>query len=390
MEKIDWVLMSCSLYLIQVFFQYYIKKNKSILASSGIIPFIVFLGTQKTEVFNSSFTIFKFSISLLFILFIINRLLNNKLKADYSVIVNIFLSILTVALFISSVQIPLLIINVLLILTATFVISLKLFDYTLSHSKFDKENMEIGFISFIGSLSLGLGNSGFYLYMGILILITFQLTELALDLKRYSEEQGQFGIRLKDLEDRFERTVEYEAKKRTAVMADKVEYIREKSQKDPLTKAYNRNGIVNELNGLINDSSIKIFSVAMFDIDFFKSINDTKGHAIGDECLKFLSYSFMTSNRKTDLLGRYGGDEFILLMPHINAPAAMEICDRLRKEIVQKSNPKFSISMGIASYPFDGRSFSELLECSDKGLYHAKETGRNRVSYVGKVPMLKK
>ena len=128
----------------------------------------------------------------------------------------------------------------------------------------------------------------------------------------------------------------------------------------------------------------------MFDIDFFKTINDTRGHAIGDECIKFLAYTFMSNNRKTDMLGRFGGDEFILLMPHVNAPAAMEICDRLRLQVVQKSNPKFTISMGVATFPFDGRTFSELLESADQGLYRAKETGKNKVSYTGKVPILKK
>ena len=95
-------------------------------------------------------------------------------------------------------------------------------------------------------------------------------------------------------------------------------------------------------------------------------------------------------NRKTDLLGRYGGDEFILLMPHVNAPAAMEICDRLRIEVMQKSAPKFTISMGVATYPYDGKSFTTLLEVADLGLYKAKEDGKNKVAYKGNVPLIKK
>jgi diguanylate cyclase (GGDEF)-like protein len=190
---------------------------------------------------------------------------------------------------------------------------------------------------------------------------------------------------LTELENRFERTVEFEAKKRTSVMADKIEHIREKSQKDPMTKALNRHGLTSEINNLIRDPAIKIFSIAIFDIDHFKGINDTKGHIVGDECLKFLSYTFMINNRKTDMLGRYGGDEFILIMPHINAPAALEICERMRGVIQSKSIPKFTISMGVATYPYDGRVFTSLLEVADKGLYKAKEGGRNRVAYDGNV-----
>lgn len=390
MDKIDWLLISSSLFLLNVFFQQFIKKNNTLSASSGLIPFFALIGTQNISLYNTSFTVFKLALGLTFILFIVDRLFQKKLTSPYFSLLNTLIALAVIFMFSSHIRMPLLIINVTLILSATFSIVFRLYDYNESHSKQHKEIMEISFIGYIGALAVGIGNSGFYLYIGLLIWIIYQMAEIALHVNHFNQTHANILARLNDLEERFERTVEFEAKKRTAVMADKVEYIREKSQKDPLSKAYNRNGITNEINGLINDTSVKIFSICMFDIDFFKTINDTRGHAIGDECIKFLAYAFMSNNRKTDMLGRFGGDEFILVMPHVNAPAAMEICDRLRLEVVQKSNPKFTISMGIATYPYDGRTFSELLEAADKGLYHAKETGKNKVSYTGKVPILKK
>lgn len=391
MNRIDLLSISAALFLVSFYLNLYIDKSNSEKSkSTDLIPFILVLATSRLDLLTSHFDIFKLALILSIGGKIMIHYFNKKITVSgvifYTLVVIVLLLVTLNYAFIY----PQIIINVLLAIFAAGHMMVKVISYNKNNSKQNKEIMEIGFLSFIGFLALSIGSEPYNLYMGISVIIIAQISELAIRIKHHSDQSDQLKLRLKDLEERFERTVEFEAKKRTAQMVDKVEYIREKSQKDPLTKAFNRNGILNEMNGLINDSTVKIFSIAMFDIDFFKSINDSKGHIIGDECLKFLSYSFMSNNRKTDVLGRYGGDEFILLMPHVNAPAALEICDRLRKEVALKSSPKFSISMGIATYPYDGRSFTELLEIADKGLYVAKANGKNRVAYDGNVPIIKK
>ena len=257
--------------------------------------------------------------------------------------------------------------------------------YRQSPNKLSKELLEVKTIGFIGIIFLSLASSYYLISTAIGIIILYQIADIVVITKHDTNERLSFKTRLQELEHRFDRSVEFEAKKRTSVMADKVEHIREKSQKDPMTKALNRHGLTSEINNLIRDTNVKIFSIALFDIDYFKSINDTKGHIVGDECLKFLSYTFMINNRKIDMLGRYGGDEFILILPHMNAPAALEVCDRMRTLIQNKSTPTFTISIGVSTYPYDGRAFTALLEVADKGLYKAKESGRNRVAYDGNV-----
>ena len=277
------------------------------------------------------------------------------------------------------------ILNNLNLLLSCFYVILAILIFRNTSKKRHREMAEVNVIALIATTILAFSSSYFLMNVGIGIFIVHQLAVIALYTKEHRLSHQTYLTRLSELEVRFERTVEFEAKKRTSVMAEKIEHIREKSQKDPMTKALNRHGLTSEINDLIRDSSVKIFSIAIFDIDHFKTINDTKGHIIGDECLKFLSYTFMINNRKTDVLGRYGGDEFILIMPHINAPAAIEICERMRETVQAKSTPKFTISMGVATYPYDGKSFTTLLEVADKGLYTAKENGKNRVGYDGNV-----
>lgn len=379
-----------SLFLTNFIYHLSFTSKKNVAFLTDLIPFITIWVTSLMPLQISSFTILKLSLVMSIGGRLIFERLSLKTSKEYLLVYDFIAAgiILTVAL--NPIHIPNLIINIFVALIFSLEIISKLQTYNVERTLYSKETMEVGFIGWVGGISLSLGSSVFNQNLGISVIIIAVVAHLALEAKHSRRALESTDGRLSELENKFERSVEFEAKKRTAQLADKVEYIKEKSQKDPLTKALNRNGILNEMNGLINDSTVKIFSIAMFDIDFFKTINDTKGHIIGDECLKFLSYTFMTHNRKTDILGRYGGDEFILLMPHVNAPAAMEICDRLRKEVALKSSPKFSISMGIASYPYDGRSFNELLENADKGLYKAKELGKNRVAYEGNVPILKK
>ena len=389
MDHFNLIFLCGSLYLVNYIFQYFVIKSTP-RCNFDLIVFLTLLVTSKMDIIHTEYTVLKLTLVLILTLQIVFKMIDKNLKREQVLFINLIGTVAAISFFALKLQLPLVLLNGLLIVVSASLMIIELQFFRLSQEKIKKNTVEVSFIGFFAALALGLGSSPFNLFMGLVVLALFKISELYHFRQEYDHQQFMLTTRLNDLELRFDRTVEFEAKKRTAIMADKVEYIREKSQKDPLSKAYNRHGITSEINSLINDSSVKIFSIALFDIDFFKAINDTKGHVIGDECIKFLSYVFMANNRKTDILGRYGGDEFILLMPHVNAPAAIEICDRLRKEVAQKSSPKFSISMGIATFPYDGRTFTELLESADKSLYHAKENGKNKVSYIGNVPILKK
>lgn len=347
-----------------------------------VVGLVVILTTQ---LFISGINAFKILLMFLYFGYALFKLTKLKKILVPSQAIGLALSVFYLYFILDQSHYTKLIFNNLLIFSSGLYFLSSILTFRNTSKKAHKEVSEVNLIAFIGALILGLSDSYFMTNVGIGIICVNQIAELAIYTKILRDDQRDIKGRLVELESRFERTVEFEAKKRTSVMTEKIEHIREKSQKDPMTKALNRHGITSEINDLIRDPGVKMFSIALFDIDHFKGINDTKGHIVGDECLKFLSYTFMINNRKTDVLGRYGGDEFILIMPHINAPAALEICERMREMIQAKSVPKFTISMGVSTFPYDGKSFTSLLEVADKGLYIAKENGRNRVGYDGNV-----
>ncbi|MDO4754669.1 MAG: GGDEF domain-containing protein [Bacillota bacterium] len=118
-------------------------------------------------------------------------------------------------------------------------------------------------------------------------------------------------------------------------------------------------------------------------MDNFKTVNDTLGHVTGDKCLLNLTEFFMKNKRRADLFGRFGGDEFIMVMPNLSASEAIKAMEFHRKSIEEKSNPHFTVTSGIATYPYDGSTFDELIASADHALYMAKDAGKNKVYYTG-------
>lgn len=171
--------------------------------------------------------------------------------------------------------------------------------------------------------------------------------------------------------------------------------LREMATVDELTGVYNRR----EMNRLL-DLEVKRFQrygsrVSMFllDIDFFKSVNDTHGHQIGDEVLKWLALKLRESLRTVDVLARYGGEEFAVLLPETNCGEALKIAERARRGIAAKpfvlslddeQTLEISITASIGVAELTGiDSETTFIESADKALYQAKAAGRNRVVIAG-------
>ncbi|MCP3869655.1 MAG: GGDEF domain-containing protein, partial [Gammaproteobacteria bacterium] len=118
----------------------------------------------------------------------------------------------------------------------------------------------------------------------------------------------------------------------------------------------------------------------MIDLDDFKKINDTRGHLFGDDVLKRLATILASISREEDVPCRYGGEEFIVVLPETNASGALRFAERLRSEMrgdVFFRENKISYSGGVASYPTNGATVESLLNNADKALYEAKFSGKD-------------
>jgi diguanylate cyclase (GGDEF)-like protein len=122
------------------------------------------------------------------------------------------------------------------------------------------------------------------------------------------------------------------------------------------------------------------------DADYFKRVNDTHGHAIGDEVLRAMARTLQSNVRKSDLLGRIGGEEFAVLMPDVDAEAARHMAERLRtavaglETVTETGTIQFTISVGISTIRFDENDLLPALRRADQALYSAKNAGRNRIA----------
>ena len=155
------------------------------------------------------------------------------------------------------------------------------------------------------------------------------------------------------------------------------------SQLDPLTQVYNKEAINQMINIEIKRSHdfITEFSLIMFDLDHFKNINDTYGHLFGDIVLKGICKDILQNLKSSDIFGRYGGEEFLVILPDTNLKDAMLIAERLREKIFTikwSKNIKVSASFGVVEHERYCDS-NELITLVDQALYKAKRKGRNRV-----------
>lgn len=162
--------------------------------------------------------------------------------------------------------------------------------------------------------------------------------------------------------------------------------LNEMAIRDGLMGIYNRRYLEQRLQEAyqVSQRYQRPLSVLMVDIDHFKSVNDRFGHPIGDEVLKWVSQSIDKRLRTTDILGRYGGEEFLILLPETDLEGAAKLAQNLVERIAglpaEELAPglKITVSIGVSSYPEQVHSAEGLVSIADQHLYQAKNSGRNR------------
>jgi len=165
---------------------------------------------------------------------------------------------------------------------------------------------------------------------------------------------------------------------------------------------HKNNALYDSLTGCYNKKEIQIFiekllytylrykkepfSLLMIDIDFFKKINDTYGHLAGDKALKEMTKIVFSLIRQSDFFGRYGGEEFLLVLPNTKITGAIKLAKRIKDSIenyifkFDKNDIKFTVSIGVTSVGLND-DYESLISRVDEALYEAKNKGRNRIEY---------
>jgi diguanylate cyclase (GGDEF)-like protein len=170
--------------------------------------------------------------------------------------------------------------------------------------------------------------------------------------------------------------------------ADLFAQMQQQALTDALTGCYNRRSFEMQLERELQMATRlnQPLALLMLDLDRFKELNDSAGHDAGDEALRKLAACFQQELRGVDTASRFGGDEFALILPQAYPEGAQVVAERLRKCIENIEIPgvgHLAASIGIASFPLHASSRAGLVTAADTALYHAKRTGRNRVSTFG-------
>ena len=151
-------------------------------------------------------------------------------------------------------------------------------------------------------------------------------------------------------------------------------------REDALTGLSNRRAILTQLGGMVSGARRHghPLSIAVLDLDHFKRINDNHGHKTGDQVLVAAAHAIGAHLRAEDQLGRLGGEEFLVLLPDTDAPAAARVAEKLRDEVAcARTAVPVTVSIGVATW--DGEAPEDLLQRADEALYAAKEAGRDQV-----------
>jgi diguanylate cyclase (GGDEF)-like protein len=160
-----------------------------------------------------------------------------------------------------------------------------------------------------------------------------------------------------------------------------------RAQLDPLTGVLNRSSLVERLEAACLRAQARGLPIALLfiDLDHFKSINDTHGHLAGDACLRAVVGPIQSELRQSDVIGRYGGEEFVVIMPDTDETTAVAVAERIRHAVgasridIGEQQIGMTVSIGVASLHRDAPDLASLLRRADQAMYAAKRGGRNRV-----------
>lgn len=168
-----------------------------------------------------------------------------------------------------------------------------------------------------------------------------------------------------------------------------IEELRKKTVTDPLTNLFNKQYLLSALEKEIDRGRrySRPLSLLMIDIDHFKRVNDTYGHLAGDEVLKVIAKTLLAKTRKSDIVGRFGGEEFAIILPETVKEQGVLVGEKLRVAIEKDCDfltekgerIKSAITIGVASFPNDAHDVVTLFKNADNALYEGKKRGRNRV-----------
>lgn len=245
--------------------------------------------------------------------------------------------------------------------------------------------------------------------------LTSVITDINADFKRYRAGISQHGNQLDDKNDSIQKLVDpavwqllekdfFELRNANKHMREQLEaaearlesqeqqvvQLQRKTRCDPLTGVMNRMAMDEDLPDELERSKRYggKFGIVMADIDHFKRINDTYGHAVGDEALKSFTRMLRNCLREVDIIYRYGGEEFVVLLPETDPPGVLMVAERLRRKVesqVLKHREdasrqfRFTASFGVAVNREGESSCHDIVERADHALYRAKSNGRNRV-----------
>jgi len=156
---------------------------------------------------------------------------------------------------------------------------------------------------------------------------------------------------------------------------------------DSLTGVFNRRYYLERFREELERSERfnYVFSCLMVDLDYFKTFNDRYGHIVGDAILREVSKTIQENIRQVDLLGRFGGEEFSIILSETDKEAALFAAERIRRAIgerrirVYDEELKVTVSIGVSTYPADSKEIEKLIDAADAALYRAKQAGRNKV-----------
>lgn len=176
-------------------------------------------------------------------------------------------------------------------------------------------------------------------------------------------------------------------------LTDLKEQLEKSACTDTLTQLFNRRGIKEHLDREIFrfERNKTGFSVILSDIDFFKKVNDRYGHDGGDQALIFTSHLLNQSCRKQDVVCRWGGEEFLILLPETRLEGAVQWAEKVRGKfnseqfVFEGKEIPLTMSFGVAEFGRNGNDLDECLRVADACLYKAKESGRNRVISAGEI-----